>query len=267
MNEPKTNSTIFINDFEKEFFSVVNKITDEGILSNRHYTPLFRGHQNSTWNLVPEIGRPGFSEALTEIPNIEHNLYHSFYSLGWEKLKEIKENPWDILFSMRHHGIPTRLLDWTSSLNAGLYFATRAFIKEEPTENFSLFILDSTSLNKATMGEDGFVIPYSLNSSQKMKFNYADFFIKKDSFPNVFVMRPKNTNERIPAQNSFFSFHKDLSPLENSYPELIKKIVINKNQCKYIKKYLRLSETTEYAPFPDLDGLSRHLRVEWFHTL
>ena len=71
--------------------------------------PLFRGHRDETWPLLCGLGRLKPPHNPTRVEII---LY--FISRGGPLL-ERQGSSWDVLFAMQHHGLPTRLLDWSTT--------------------------------------------------------------------------------------------------------------------------------------------------------
>jgi hypothetical protein len=88
----------------------------------------YRGHADSSWALLPTLHRvtlpakPGTKKEATLRRTLEHDLFFEFQARARE-LHTMNLSQWDILFFMRHHGVPTRLLDWTESLGVALFFA------------------------------------------------------------------------------------------------------------------------------------------------
>jgi hypothetical protein len=83
---------------------------------------IFRG-QRRNWELLPKIGR-------LKVPNLRDYEYQLMEDFKREALPYIDwpfdyNSPWDWLALAQHHGLPTRLLDWTSNPLAGLWFAVR----------------------------------------------------------------------------------------------------------------------------------------------
>src|SRR4030042_3514582 len=83
---------------------------------------LFRG-QGIDAPLIPRIGRLTLRIKSNSILKTEKLILEEFRR-GILPLSEFKpENNWDLLALAQHHGLPTRLLDWSYSALIALWFA------------------------------------------------------------------------------------------------------------------------------------------------
>jgi hypothetical protein len=209
-------------------------------------TPFFRGHSDSGWELMPSIGREKRN------PSLENWLYYGFLGYG-EPFLPAPHDPWDVLFLMQHHGLPTRLLDWTETFAVALFFALKG-----ATNDAAIWILNPYALNKRS--RHGYVIK---NPRSDYPFNFWDYFIaqkEKFSQPVAAVSAPRITG-RITAQASVFTLHRDLKKgLERISPGCLTKVVVPRCAFEEATSFLKLAGVTEFSLFPDLDGLARHLR-------
>ena len=118
-------------------------------------TWIFRGHKSATYNLEPSIEREAGgtrlswkaleSELLKEFQTkaplhiSSDRLPHSNDKLSWLPL-------------MQHYGVPTRLLDFTYSPYAALYFALRDRPKDKPTSPPEVWAVDQVAVNSVASG-------------------------------------------------------------------------------------------------------------------
>ncbi|MDD4972090.1 MAG: FRG domain-containing protein [Paludibacter sp.] len=80
-------------------------------------TLYFRGQRDKDF-LLPKLLR-----TKNEIDLIKENhLYCNSWVMGNEEISNAR-NSWEVLSKMQHYGISTRLLDWSSSLIAAIFFA------------------------------------------------------------------------------------------------------------------------------------------------
>ncbi len=87
-------------------------------------TWLFRGHSDANWELVPAIGRPSSCAAAGYRFADEENLFDDFVREAKRFLDGVGFTDLDWLSVAQHHGLPTRLLDWSTNPLAAAWFAT-----------------------------------------------------------------------------------------------------------------------------------------------
>jgi hypothetical protein len=225
--------------------------------------PLFRGHSDSEWKLLCGLGRRNESEFKKK--NLEPILYHDFTSLAGPLLSRY-DSPWDILFAMQHHGLPTRLLDWSSTFSVALYFALKPYIFDT---NFRaaqfarkrapcVWILDPFELNFSVTGTASILSP-----NLDFKSTYAEYFIldtAESLESEVLAISPTRTDRRLAVQQGFFTLHSALfAPLEVRQGSFLKKFVLPPTALDDALGFISLAGMNEYVLFPDLDGLARFL--------
>lgn len=231
------------------FFDEVHTYLD--MLKPHCDMPFFRGHSNSDWKLLPGLGRKVVGG------NIESIIYYDYLSFGGGLLGS-RPDSWDVLFAMQHHGMPTRLLDWSTTFAAALYFAIKPFIVggHEMKTNPCVWILNPYDMG-VSKHSDGIVNPYI-----DLKGSYFEYFVDQKSVfkDDVIPLAPPQHTPRQSAQRSVFTLHKDVdAPLEDLLPQSLKKFEIPVNGLDDAKKFLDLAGVNEFTIFPDLDGLSRYL--------
>jgi hypothetical protein len=209
--------------------------------------PFFRGQRESTWSLAPGVFRGPFKR------NAEQGIYYEFVASASVMLG-VTLDPWDVLFTMQHHGLPTRLLDWTEVFGVALHFAVR-----EPFKRAAVWMLDPYILNRATCKQEEI-----LDVEHDFKRNYFDYFIaegRRASFPaDVVAIYPRRTNVRMAGQRCLFTLHASQTNIETKYSRCIQKFEIPSGCRNAALEFLTLAGINDYSIFPDLDGLCRYLR-------
>jgi hypothetical protein len=149
-------------------------------------------------------------------------------------------NDWDWLALAQHHGLPTRLLDWSFNPLAALYFA----VEERADEDGAVYALHGPRRVPQTILDTG--NPFSIGSP--MRF-----------VPNIIV-------PRVWVQEGLFTIHSDIeTPLSDALGRGwgLEQIIVPA-ACKNRVKYeLYRQGIHRAALFPDIDGLAAHL--QWTH--
>jgi len=214
---------------------------------------LFRGHNKEDWKLLPSVGRVKYT-CFNKVEDFESSLYFDFVTRAGSLLNEGGDS-WNVAFSMQHHGLPTRLLDWTEAFSTALYFAL-----EGAKSNCAVWLLNPFQLNLNSFESERIYSPSNLRG------DYSEYFLvnEKKLEGKVVAISPLRHHPRVFSQKSGFTLHEDLvNPLEILFPEAVKKITIPKNAQKDARRFLRLSLINEFTLFPDLDGLARELKREY----
>ncbi len=249
------------SDSFKTFIEQVEKVNNQtGSICDM---PLYRGHSNGSWNLKPSIFRDSILNKR-DIFDLEAPFFHDFIGLSGNSLST--KDSWEILFCMRHYGIPTRLLDWTENLFVALYFALFPHNSSDLREP-CIWILDPYSLNKKTksIGE------YIINPEYELP-QYFEMFCRnpidevseeiKKKIPDLpIALYPFRKNDRIIAQSGLFTMHgiSNTGMDETPYEDCLFKLVIPPEIIDEIKKILKIAGFNRFSIYKDLDSLAQHL--------
>jgi hypothetical protein len=213
----------------------------------------FRGHAAAEYELVPSLLR---GDASFEV---EHNLFHESYARSRHLLGD-RHSSWEALSTLQHHGIPTRLLDWTESFAIALFFA----LTSEPASPH-IWIVNAFRLNQAASFSAVPRIP--LIGSDPVP-DYEAAFVRAEKrleWPYrkpIFVQIPWN-GSRVSAQQGFFTIHSEPLPLDASCPRWVRKLEVPKEALDGARMFLQIAGINEFAVFPDLQGLGGFLRERY----
>lgn len=206
---------------------------------------LFRGQRRADQVLLPRIARLKLEEDIIET---EREMLADFKREAVPHLQIIpeNENEWEWLAVAQHHGMATRLLDWTWNPLAALWFAV-----EKP----------------ALKGIDGVVWVFSVRENEEIE----DMENSPLEQRVTRVYTPKSITPRITVQRACFTVHgysrekKHFIPLEKNrrYKRRLTKLLINKSSFDKIRFQLDRCGINDASLFPDLGGLCRH--VDWVH--
>ena len=191
---------------------------------------IFRGVKEAHLELKPRIGWwPIRSKANRE--KTELRLLGLFKERAVLYLDFIPRNDWDWLALASHHGLPTRLLDWSWNPLVAAYFAVREESKEDS-------------------------VIYAYRSGTKM-LNTDKIGKPLEYRKKIGRFIPSHVTRRIEAQAAIFTLHPD--PEIPFKSKEIEKLIIKNGYRKKLKKEIYIYGIHQASLFPDLDGLSAHL--------
>lgn len=199
---------------------------------------LFRG-QRTDQKLLPKLARLKLNG---EIKKIEELMLDEFKRASLPLAEFEPQSNWDWLALAQHHGLPTRLLDWTYSALIALWFT----VQKAPKDN-----------------KDGVV--------WVLKSEVSDFRNTKkfdDPLENkaTKIFRSRVVSKRISAQAGAFTAHRirkegDIIQLEANatFRDKLTKLIIPPESFSSIRGSLKMMGVNHSTVFPDIDGLCQHL--------
>jgi len=219
---------------------------------------VFRGVPRVTHTLDTSLQTGGFVEH-------EKHLLTSFRKYAVERSVH-GDWIWNWLSLAKHHGLPTRVLDWTYSPYVALHFATENF--REFDHDGAIWCVDYRQTNsmlpqplRAMLGGESANI-----FTTEMLMRVATSLDEFDAFGGDFVLffEPPSLDERIVNQFALFSLP---SSARLSLEELLKqrdsawrRIIIPAALKWEVRDKLDQANITERVLFPGLDGLSHWLK-------
>lgn len=241
----------------------------------------FRGLPDESYHLETSLIRLGGNYA-----ELEHHLLRNFRKYAHRDIVE-RDSFWHWLSVAQHHGLPTRLLDWTYSPFVAMHFATG--VLPRPGTDAVIWVVNYVEAKKLLPdilrmslekeGSDVFTIEMLASFEQReeivlgnIKAGTAQQVVIKslqdfDSLsPEEFLLffEPPSIDDRIVNQFALFSVVSNpRMPIDQwlaQHPHIFHKVIIPAELTWEVRDKLDQANITERVLFPGLDGLTSWLR-------
>lgn len=188
---------------------------------------VYRGVNDPDYQLVPKIGR------LENLAAQEPRIFDMFVREMPSFTRVDLSDSWELLAIGQHHGLPTRLLDWTENPLVAAFFSC----DDKYDRDGVIFAMNNPHAVKEFSGS-----PFDING--------------------VMRFRPRHINQRIQTQRGLFTIHAEPTvPLRIGKVNGIttQRIVVDKGYKSYLIWDLAKFGITKASLFGDLDGLSAYI--------
>jgi hypothetical protein len=229
----------------------------------RHRSPLaFRGVARAHHALHCGLGRIG-----DDPRGIERHLLRNFVKYAEEHPDARHDSMWHWLSLAQHHGLPTRMLDWTYSPLVALHFVT-----EQATafgEDGVVWCVDYHGVKSALPAplrevldrESSDVFTPELLARAVGSLDELQAIAPQ---PALLFLEPPSLDRRIVTQYALFSLlthvEADMQQWVAQHGRWCTRVVITARAKWEIRDKLDQANVTERVLYPGLDGLCRWLR-------
>lgn len=260
--------------------SVIGKLIDQvseikkEFGTDKYY--FYRGQQENQ-SLLPTLLRNRNVDKIHE-----NNLYCDSWIMAGKQLSSAR-NSWEILAQFQHYGIPTRLLDWTSSLINAIYFSivncqsckkliicSDGKVKNKCNGPPTVWVISPDKMHMQFHIKCKSLSQYSLITIGLDDFpDYCEYFVKLNAHSWPYNKKPLFIeipwlSERIQTQKGYFTFHPgklDINKMKAKNRDTFsRKIIIDQGDIFNLIEEIKVLGVSEYDVYPDLTALGSYLK-------
>ncbi len=258
-----------IKEFQKVWDIISEQAYSDGIDRYRS-SYLYRGLPNIGFHLETSLARNCKHKGSV----LEKAILRNFTKYASIEDPRLAGSVWRQLIIGQHHGLPTRLLDWTYSPLTALHFATSGEPFPQMAENDCVvWAIDIEEINE--------LLPDDYQNKLKEEWSYLftvemldevvrcldkyDDDMKSDA---MILVEPPSIDQRIINQYSYFSvIPKNMDSIEaflDAKTEHTSKYIIDKSLKWRIRDMLDQLNVNERIVYPGLDGLSSWIKRHYY---
>lgn len=246
-----------------EFIDVVTPREPDQQTGRRRDTGVYRGAAHATRPLLTSLDRLGGSHQPHTKAYLEDHILRNFIRYSRPHLDEARpHDAWELLIAAQHHGVPTRLLDWSYSPLVAAFFATRPSRGEDGDR--AVWRLDWQAVHRAFGLPPLALLISDLDSiaGEQDRLTPWKLFARRDGSPFACMLEPPSLDARIVAQGATFTLCSTTSMSFDAFLEqqglsgTLTRYIIPKADVARLRDQLDLVGIDERRLFPDLDGVA-----------
>ncbi|MCM0148651.1 FRG domain-containing protein [Photobacterium galatheae] len=202
------------------------------------FNPIFRGVKSSDYDLLSRVGRSyidnrsdrknGFTDYSVDLSS-EVTALEEFKKHAIPHVTDKPQNDWEWLAIAQHHGLPTRLMDWTTNPLVAVYFACAN--NTEDGDAAIYVIKDFYQLEEYECSDS----PFEILSTKYFFSNHV--------------------TPRITAQSGLFTVHDD--PTMPFKVKGMQKWIIDADIIFELESMAEVYGVDDARMFPGLDGIAK----------
>ena len=236
------------------------------VTGRRRDSGVYRGSGNASWPLLTSLDRLGGVHPPHTKAGLEAHILRNFIRYSRPYVPGHAVSEWELLVSAQHHGLPTRLLDWTYSPLVAAHFATLA---GQPEDDHAVWRLDWKQVHRAFGFPELALLIQDLDDlfGAAGRFTpWALFERGSEARPFACMLEPPSLDARIVVQAAVFTLCSDTSRPFDAFLEehglgsALTKLVIPAEEVPRFRDQLDLVSLDERRLFPDLDGVAAQMR-------
>ena len=260
---------IFISSYE-ELLPLFSEDQYNSDIKRYRSSYLYRGMPKASYKMTTTLARNCKAKKRVLEPSILKN-FTKYASLEDPTLNE---SVWKQMMAGQHHGLPTRLLDWSHSALVGLHFATtEKNLAKMDKHDCMVWRIDVTELHSLlpekyrTVMEKHKADIFSVDMLTEAAASVA-IYDEDMGKKAMVVIEPPSISSRIVNQYSFFSIvpsdFPDVEDYLEKYTEKTTRFIIKKEIRWQVRDLLDKLNISERVIYPGLDGLSEWLARHYY---
>jgi hypothetical protein len=232
----------------------------------RRDSGVYRGDSDARRPLLTSLDKLGGARTPHSKADLEEHILRNFIRYSRPHLAQPPVNEWEVLVTAQHHGLPTRLLDWTYSPLVAAHFAT---LNPERECDRAVWRLDWQRVHRCFGLPELALLIQDLEGmlgGERPLTPWALFSQPPDAKPFACMLEPPSLNPRIVAQSATFTLCSDKRQSFDRFLEqhglgsALTKFIIPAKETARFRDQLDLVDVDERRLFPDLDGVAAEMR-------
>ncbi len=250
-------------DLKKLFFANIEKNAFGRVRS----TYLYRGLNRADYKLETTLQRNCGSKAF----ELEAFLLRNFKKYVSIINPTVNESDWKAMIVGQHHGLPTRLLDWTLSMPMALHFAvTENNLDDMDKNDCVIWGIDSEEINEKLPKQYAEKAKTNVLTLKELEgiVDQLPTYDRAMGDKSFVIIEPPSIDQRIVNQYSFFSIMPsgitDLDSFLIKNTTKTVKYIIDKNLRWLLRDMLDQWNINERSVYPGIDGIATWLKRYYY---